>query len=112
MATKSKARSSNKPVTKSEVINTLCEKTGLKRAQVNAVFEGLFEMASRHLGKNGAGVFALPGLLKFTAVVKPATPAGMRPNPFRPGEMMEVKAKPARRVVRARPLKALKDAVM
>ncbi len=111
MATKSKARSSNKPATKSEVINTLCEKTGLKRAQVNAVFEGLFEMASRHLGKNGSGVFALPGLLKFTAVVKPATPERQGINPFTKQPAI-IKAKPARRVVRARPLKALKDAVM
>jgi len=35
----------------------------------------------------------------------------MRPNPFKPGEMMEVKAKPARNVVKAQPLKGLKDLV-
>ena len=40
---------------------------------------------------------------------KPATKGGMRPNPFKPGEMMEVKPKPARRVVKALPLKSLKD---
>jgi hypothetical protein len=42
---------------------------------------------------------------------KPATEAATRPNPFKPGEMMDVKAKPARRVVKVRPLKNLKDMV-
>jgi hypothetical protein len=55
--------------------------------------------------------FTIPGLAKVTVVRKPATKAGQRPNPFKPGEMMEVKAKPARNIIRVRPLKMLKDMV-
>ena len=45
-------------------------------------------------------------------VSKPARPAKKNvPNPFRPGEMMDVAAKPASSVVKVRPLKALKEMV-
>jgi len=47
--------------------------------------------------------------LKITVITKPATKATQRANPFKPGEMMTVKAKPARKVVKIRALKALKD---
>ncbi len=49
--------------------------------------------------------------MKITVIKKPATKAGTRPNPFKPGEMMDVKAKPARNVVKVRPLKSLKEMV-
>ena len=52
----------------------------------------------------------MPGLLKIKVNKKPATKARKNvPNPFRPGELMDVSAKPARKVVKILPLKALKD---
>ena len=54
---------------------------------------------------------AVPGLLKLKRISRPASKATMKPNPFKPGEMMEVKAKPARNIVKAQPLKSLKDMV-
>jgi hypothetical protein len=56
-------------------------------------------------------VFVVPGMMKITAIHKPATKATQKPNPFKPGEMMEVKAKPARTVIKVRPLKGLKSMV-
>jgi hypothetical protein len=62
------------------------------------------------VGKKGAGVFVLPGLMKVTVVQKPAVAAHKGINPFTKLEQM-FKAKPARKVVKVRPLKGLKDAV-
>ena len=58
------------------------------------------------LSKNGSGVFKVPGLMRITAKRKPATPARMGSNPLTQEQVM-FKAKPARNVVRVRPLQAL-----
>ena len=100
-----------KPQSKSQTFADLAEATGLSRKQVSEVFDALGELIKRELGKKGPGVFTVPGLLKLKKVTKPATPATTRPNPFKPGEMMEVKAKPATAKVRAQPLKSLKEMV-
>ena len=60
------------------------------------------------LGKNGSGIFVVPGLVKIKLVEKPATPEHKGINPFTQQETV-FKAKPARKVVKVRPLKALKD---
>jgi hypothetical protein len=98
-----------KPKNKSQTYTELAETTGLSRKQVQQFFESLGGLIQKELGKKGPGVFVIPGLLKLKRVVKPATKASMRPNPFKPGEMMEVKAKPATTRVKAQALKALKD---
>ncbi len=100
-----------KSVSKSEVVKSLAESTGLSKKQIGSVLEGLAGLIQGQLGKKGPGVFAIPGLVKLKVIHKPATKAKTMPNPFKPGEMMEVKAKPARKVVKAQPLKALKDSV-
>ena len=100
-----------KPKSKTEVMNALAEATGLSKKDVGNVLTQLVELIGKEIGKKGPGVFNMPGLLKITKVHKPAKKAGTRPNPFKPGEMMTVKAKAAHNVVRVRPLKALKDLV-
>jgi nucleoid DNA-binding protein len=99
-----------KPMTKSETYQTVATETGLSRKQVAAFFDSLGKLIQENLGKKGPGVFALPGLLKLKVVHKPAVPARKGINPFTKQEQM-FKAKPARRVVKALPLKALKDMV-
>lgn len=106
-----KKAASAKPMSKTEVLNALSEKTGLGKKDVDKVLAGLSELIEENVGKRGPGVFNVPGLMKIQRVHKPATKAGMRPNPFKPGEMMKVEAKPARNTVKVRPLKALKDMV-
>ena len=99
-----------KPTTKSEIVTQLAEKTGLQRKQVSGLFDALSDMIGENLGKKGPGVFVLPGLVKMRVVHKPATKEREGTNPFT-GEKTIFKAKPARNVVKATPLKKLKDMV-
>jgi nucleoid DNA-binding protein len=100
----------SKPATKGEIYTALGTKTGLSKKQISGVFDALGELIGSHLGKKGSGVFTVPGLLKLKVVHKPATKAKQSINPFTKEPMM-IKAKPARKVVKALPLKALKEMV-
>lgn len=96
--------------TKSALYAHISEETGLARKDVAKVFESLGDVIEGHVKSRGAGEFKVPGLLKIKVNKKPATKARKNvPNPFRPGELMDVSAKPARKVVKILPLKALKD---
>jgi nucleoid DNA-binding protein len=97
-----------KPATKSEILTNIAKATTLSRKQVSSVFESLSEQIKFAVGKKGPGLFAVPGLLKIIVIHKPATKARMGINPFTKQEQM-FKAKPARKVIKVRPLKALKD---
>ncbi len=108
---KSKAKAATgKLRTKSEVYGTIADQTGLSKKEVASVFDEFASIIKKDLGNRGPGVAALPGLCKFKRVVKPATKARKGVNPFTGLEMM-FKAKPARKVVKAQPLKGLKDMV-
>lgn len=72
------------------------------------MLKSLASIGYRELKKNSA--FTVPGFAKFVVVKKPATKARKGVNPFT-GEPTVFKAKPARKIVRARPVKAAKDAV-
>jgi len=98
-----------KPRTKSDTLRTIAEATDLTRKQVQSVFETMSTIMEADL--KTAKQFQVPGLMKVVRVDKPAVKAHTRPNPFAPGEMMRVKAKPARKTVKVRPLKGLKDLV-
>lgn len=100
-----------KPRTKGDIYNTIAAHAGITRKQASQVFEIMGSMIAADLRKGNAEVFNVPGLMKVQVRRMPATKATMRPNPFKPGEMMEVKAKPARNVVKVRALKGLKDLV-
>jgi nucleoid DNA-binding protein len=105
-----KATLAKEALTKSQLQNSIAESTGLTRKQVASVFEALDAEVNRHVKKRAVGTFTLPGLLKIVTVKKPARRARKGvPNPFRPGETMDVAAKPASTVVKIRPLKRLKD---
>ena len=94
--------------TKSEILAQVSKETELSRKQVSEVFESLNGVIKKSL--RGNGLFTLPGLLKLKVVKRPATKAREGTNPFT-GEKMMFKAKPARKIVRARPVKAVKDSV-
>jgi nucleoid DNA-binding protein len=105
-----KKAAGTRAASKAEIINGLSEKTGLGKKQVGGVLAALSDLVARELGKKGPGVFVLPGMLKLKVVRKPATKAKQGINPFTKAPMM-IKAKPARNVVRALPLKSLKELV-
>jgi nucleoid DNA-binding protein len=95
-------------MTKSQLVAKIADLQKLAKKDVKAMMESLAEVGYKELKKNG--VFVVPGFAKFVVIKKPATPARKGTNPFT-GEEMMFKAKPARKVVRARPVKAAKMAV-
>ena len=99
-----------KPATKSATFQRIAEATSMSRKQVASFFDELGKLIKNELGKKGPGVFNVPGLLKIKRVEKPATKAREGRNPAT-GEPIMIKAKPKRTVVRALPLKALKEMV-
>ena len=111
-ATKVKKSAIKDKYTKNAILAELAENTALSKKQVSAVLDQLSSLVERHLKKGGAGEFTLPGLLKIKTVKKPARPAlkGV-PNPFKPGESMDVAAKPASKKIKIMPLKNLKEFV-
>lgn len=109
-ATLKKIAPANKPYTKTEIMNTISALTGVTKKHVSQVIEALEKVIEAHLKKGGAGMFTVPGLVKLHVVHKPATRARKGINPFT-GEETTFKAKPARNVVKAKPLKKLKDMV-
>src|SRR5437764_1500761 len=98
----------SKAATKTEILTNIAASTELSRKQVAAVFDALAGQIKAAVGKKGPGIFAVPGLMKIMVIQKPATKARMGINPFTKQEQM-FKAKPARKVIKVRPLKALKD---
>jgi nucleoid DNA-binding protein len=97
-------------MSKGQFVTAVAEKSGLTKKQANAALEAINAVVTRELGKKGPGEVVFPGLLKLALVTKPATRAHEGINPFTK-EPMTYKAKPARKVVKVRALKALTDAV-
>ena len=104
------AKAAGKPPTKTEVFSKIAEETGLSKKDVSAVFDSLASQIKKSLGKAGPKAFTIHGLCKITVQHKPATKEREGTNPFT-GEPTIFKAKPARNVVKVRPLKNLKDMV-
>jgi DNA-binding protein HU-beta len=100
-----------KPLSKSEILNAISDAVGeeVSKRHVKAVVEHLVAIGHRELKKSG--IFVLHGFAKFVVVKKPAKPARRGINSFTKLEQTFA-AKPASRSVRARPVKAIKDAVV
>lgn len=105
-----KSASIASPLNKSQILADIANTTGLAKRDVGKVVEELAGVIERHIGKKGPGSFTLPGLFKIKTLRKPATKARKGINPFTKEEVT-FKAKPARTVIKIRPLKKLKDMV-
>ena len=103
-----KAHTFKDPLKKTELLKVITDHTGLVKKEVVAVLDCLVEVINGHIKPKGAGKFVLPGLLAINVVKKPATKARKGINPFT-GEETIFKAKPARKVVKIKPLKKLKE---
>ncbi len=97
-----------KPLTKSQILAAMAESTGLSKKDVAAVLDALTAQISSAVSKKGPGQFTIPGLCKIVVRNKPATKKRQVRNPST-GEMVWADPKPASRVIKVRPLKALKD---
>jgi DNA-binding protein HU-beta len=98
------------PLSKSALVEaiTKLQTDGTSKRQVKSVVEAFVTVGHKELKKSGS--FVVPGFAKFVVVKKPATKERKGINPFTK-EPTVFKAKPARKVVRARPVKAVKDAI-
>jgi nucleoid DNA-binding protein len=105
-----KVAASSKPRTKGGFLQTISEHVGILRRDVAGVFHVLGSVIRADLSKAGSGVVTVPGLMRITVKRKPATKERQGINPFTK-EPMTIRAKPARNVVRVRPLRALKEMV-
>ena len=99
-----------KSMSRGDLYNALAEKTGVAKKDVAGLFSAMADLMTKELGKKGPGVFVIPGLIKLKVVRKPATKAKQGISPFTK-QPMTFKAKPARNVVKAMPLKILKESV-
>ena len=97
-----------KTMSKSELIQKVADASSLAKKDVKGVIESLATVGYKELKKSGT--FLLPGFAKFVVIKKPATKERQGINPFTK-EPMTFKAKPARKVLKARPVKAAKDAL-
>ena len=105
-----KAPAIQKKFTKTEILNEIATNTNLSKKEVSSVLDELNVVIERHIKKRAVGEFTLPGLLKIKSVIRPARPARKGvPNPFKPGELMDIPRKPATTRVKVLPLKKLKE---
>lgn len=107
---KTAAVAAKKPPTKSQIFAAIADDTGLAKRDVASVFESLEKQVSDNLKPRAAGAFTLPGLLKIEVKKKPATKAREGVNPAT-GEKIMIGPKPARKVVKVRALKNLKEMI-
>jgi len=109
-AAKATAKKGGTKLTKAGLITALTEAVGegTSRKQVKAVLETLTSIGYKELKKSGS--FVLPGFSKYVVVKRPARPARDGINPFTK-QPTTFAAKPASKSVKARPVKALKDAI-
>merc|ERR1712113_998773 len=94
-----------KAMSQGALAQALSESTDLKKAVCAKAVKSLAEIGTQQV--RSAGKFVLPGLCMIKTRLKPATKAGKR-EVF--GKVVMVKAKPARTVVKAFPVSALKKA--
>ncbi len=107
-ATEMKMTAIKEKMTKTQMLQEIADAAGVTRAQAGKVIDNLGNLMERHLGKRGLGEFTMPGLFKIITIKKPAQRARKGINPFT-GEETTFKAKPARTMVKVRPLKKLKE---
>ena len=95
-------------MTKSQIIASVADSTGLSKKQIGSVMDEFHTLIERSIKKRSVGEFTVPGIMKITTVKKPARKARKGINPFT-GEETMFKAKPASIAVKVRPLKKLKE---
>ena len=97
-------------MTKTLLVASLSELTGLPKKNVATVLDELGLPIERHINKRAVGTFTLPGLFRIVRARKPARTARTLISP-RTGEEIQVPTKPASTAVKVRPLTSLKRMV-
>jgi nucleoid DNA-binding protein len=106
------AKAAPKAPSKTEVLKNIADASGLNKNDVAKVIDALADEIKKNLSPQGPGVFAIPGLVKIERKTVAARPEqkGVK-DPFHPGQLRDVAAKPASVKIKVRALKSLKDMV-
>merc|ERR1712083_767328 len=91
---------------KSHIAKAIANQLELKQKVCAKMLNIIAEVATKEVKKQG--LFAIPGLCRIKTRTKPATKAGKR-EMF--GKVVMVKAKPAKKMVKAYPVAALKRSI-
>merc|ERR1711862_452810 len=95
-----------RPMSKGGIAEALATACEMKKTVASKALDELARVATQEVKKTG--VFTVPGLARLKIRTKPATKAGKR-EVF--GKVVMVKAKPARKIVKAFPVAALKASI-
>merc|ERR1719460_2118104 len=96
-------KASSKVMTKGALMKTLSEQHEIKTKVASGLIASLVDLAPPEVKKTG--IFTIPGLCRIKTRLKPATKAGTK---VMFGKEVKVKAKPAKTVVKAFAVAALK----
>jgi nucleoid DNA-binding protein len=110
-ATKPMKKAEKKTLTKSQFIAHVAEKTELTKKQVDAVMNEIIETVKMQLGSKGPGKFVFPGLARLTLTRKDAVKGGVTKINRLTGKEYVTKDKPARNIVKIRPIKAIQESL-
>jgi nucleoid DNA-binding protein len=98
--------------TRVEILQQLSDKTGLKRVEVEAVFDEMAQIIKSHMKKQGSGEVLVPKLgLKIRKIRKKATKKRVMVSPLT-GQEVVIPSKPVRDDVKVIALKPLKEAIL
>ena len=103
---KSMKAGAKKAMSKGALTKALATEHGLKQKSCSELINSVVAIATQEVKKTG--VFTIPGICRLKTRMKPATKAGMR---VMFGKEMKVKAKPAKTIVKAFAVAALKKQI-
>lgn len=100
-------------MSETEALKMYAEAGGIELKQMKAIVAKMNKHMAACLIKGGIGKWKLPGgMAQFTAKFVPAKKGGKKvPNPFKPGETMITRDKPAKMQIKGRPLTKLRNGV-
>jgi nucleoid DNA-binding protein len=108
---KTKVKAIKEKQTRVEILQYLSDKTGLKRIEVESVFQELTTLIHAHMQKSGSGEITIPMTgVKLCRKRRKATKARQMVSPLT-GTEVTIPAKPARNDIKVIVLKTLKEAV-
>merc|ERR1719460_7716 len=101
-----KAKKVVKAMTRSDLVSALVTKTGVDKKGVSGYLSALTDLATAEVKKTGK--FTIHGLCMLKTRIRPARKAG-KSMAF--GKVINVKARPATKIVKAYPVSALKQSI-
>src|SRR4051794_38179224 len=108
---KAKKASGKKPLTKTQFVQYLADKSELKKGEIVKVLDALVESVHDQLGSKGPGKMVLPGIARlYVSQVKAIKGGEVKVNPLN-GQQYTTKPRPAHNKVNIKPIKAIKEAL-